>query len=284
MEIHQLRYAVAVAETGSFTAAAEAVNVSQSGVSTQVQKLERELGVALFDRSGRRVVLTADGERMLPAIRASLRALGEIRTTAADLRGLLLGSLRVGTVSGLTWPRLFDALGELHSAHPGLEVRLHEDTSEDLVSALRHGELDIAVVAWAQHPPAGLETTTLFDDPLVAVVAPDHPWASRRRIRPAELDMVDVISLPRGTGDRAALAQLRPGLEPRWEVSTPWFIERLAARGLGVGVVSDATRRRWDEVRAIPVNAPDVRSRLGIAWRPSPSRAAEALRSLLVAP
>lgn len=284
MDIHQLRYAVAVAETGSFTAAAEAVNVSQSGVSTQVQKLERELGVALFDRSGRRVVLTADGERMLPAIRASLRALGEIRTTAADLRGLLLGSLRVGTVSGLTWPRLFDALGELHSAHPGLEVRLHEDTSEGLVSALRHGELDIAVIAWAQHPPAGLETTTLFDDPLVAVVAPDHPWASRRSIRPAELDMVDVISLPRGTGDRAALAQLRPGLEPRWEVSTPWFIERLAARGLGVGVVSDATRRRWDEVRAIPVNAPDVRSRLGIAWRPSPSRAAEALRALLVAP
>jgi len=284
MEIHQLRYAVAVAETGSFTAAAEAVNVSQSGVSTQVQKLERELGVALFDRGARRVTLTADGERMLPAIRESLRTLGEIRTTAADLRGLLLGSLRVGTVSGLTWPRLFDALGELHRAHPGLEVRLHEDTSEGLVSALRHGELDIAVVAWAQHPPAGLETATLFDDPLVAVVAADHPWASRRSIRPAELDMVDVISLPRGTGDRAALAQLRPGLEPRWEVSTPWFIERLAARGLGVGVVSDATRRRWEEVRAVPVDAPDVRSRLGIAWRPSPSRAAEALRALLVAP
>ncbi|OJU41005.1 MAG: LysR family transcriptional regulator [Microbacterium sp. 69-10] len=284
MEIHQLRYAVAVADTGSFTAAAEAVKVSQSGVSTQVQKLERELGVALFDRSGRRVILTADGERMLPAIRESLRALSEIRTTAADLRGLLLGSLRVGTVSGLTWPRLFDALGELHEAHPGLEVRLHEDTSEGLVSALRHGELDIAVVAWAQHPPAALETITLFDDPLVAVVARDHPWASRRSIRPAELDMVDVISLPLGTGDRAALAQLRPGLEPRWEVSTPWFIERLAARGLGVGVVSDATRRRWDEVRAIPVDAPDVRSRLGIAWRPSPSRAAEALRALLVAP
>ncbi|MDT0156297.1 LysR family transcriptional regulator [Microbacterium sp. ARD32] len=283
MEIHQLRYAVAVADTGSFTAAAEAVNVSQSGVSTQVQKLERELGVALFDRTGRRVSLAADGERMLPALRASLRALDEVRSTAADLRGLLLGSLRVGTVSGLTWPRLFDALGELHTAHPGLEMRLHEDTSENLVTALRHGELDIAVVAWAQHPPSGLETVTLFDDPLVAVVAPDHPWASRRGIRPAELSKVDVIALPPGTGDRAALEQLRPGLEPRWEVSTPWFIERLAARGLGVGVVSDATRRRWDEVKAVPVDAPEVRSRLGIAWRPSPTRAAQALRALLVA-
>jgi DNA-binding transcriptional LysR family regulator len=284
MEIHQLRYVLAVADTGSFTAAAEAVNVSQSGVSTQVQKLERELGVALFDRSGRRVTLTADGKRMLPAIRESVRALGEIRATAADLRGLLLGSLRVGTVSGLTWPRLFDALGELHTAHPGLEIRLHEETSENLVGALRHGELDIAVVAWAQHPPSGLETVTLFDDPLVAVVAPAHPWAARRSIRPSELDLVDVIALPPGTGDRAALAQLRPGLEPRWEVSTPWFIELLASRGLGVGVVSDATRRRWDEVRAVPVEAADVRSRLGVAWRPTPTRAAQALRALLVEP
>lgn len=284
MEIHQLRYVIAVADTGSFTAAAEAVNVSQSGVSTQVQKLERELGVALFDRGGRRVTPTVDGERMLPTIREALRTLGEIRTTAADLRGLLLGALRVGTVSGLTWPRLFDALGELHTAHPGLEIRLHEDTSDNLVGALRRGELDIAVVAWAQHPPADLESVTLFDDPLVAVVAPDHPWASRRSIRPAELDTVDVIALPPGTGDRAALRQLRPELEPRWEVSTPWFIERLAARGLGVGVVSDATRLRWDEVRAIPVDAADVRSRLGIVWRSSPTRAAQALRALLVVP
>lgn len=281
MEIHQLRYAVAVADSGSFTAAAEAVKVSQSGVSAQVQKLERTLGVALFDRTARRVSLTADGERLLPMLRAALRALDEIGATAADLRGLLLGSLRVGTVSGLTWPLLFDALGELHVTHPGLEIRLHEGTSEHLADRLRRGELDIAVVAWAQHPPAGLETVTLFDDPLVAVVAPDHPWASRRGIRPAELDGVDVIALLHGTGDRAALTQLRPGLAPRWEVSTPWFIERLAARGLGVGVVSDATRRRWDEVVAIPVDAPDVRSRLGIAWRPSPTRAAQALQRLL---
>lgn len=284
MEIHQLRYATAVADTGSFTAAAEAVNVSQSGVSTQVQKLERELGVTLFDRSGRRVSLTADGERMLPAVRDALRALDGIRTTADDLRGLLRGTLRVGTVSGLTWPRLFDALGDLRTTHPGLEIRLHENTSEHLADALRHGKLDIAVIAWAQHPPARLETVTLFDDPLVAVVSPDHPWASRRSIRPEELDLVDVITLPVGTGDRAALRQLRPELEPRWEVSTPWFIERLAARGLGVGVVSDATRRRWDQVRAIPVDAAEVRSRLGVAWPASPTRAALALRTLLAAP
>lgn len=282
MEIHQLRYVAAVADTGSFTAAAEAVRVSQSGVSTQVQKLERELGVALFDRGSRRVALTPDGERMLPVIRAALQALGEVSSTADDLRGLLVGSLRVGAVSGITWPRLFDALGEVHTAHPGLDIRLREGSSGELIEQVRRGECDLAVVAWAQHPPAGLETVTVFDDPLVAVVAPDHPWASRCSIRPDELRGVDLITLSEGTGDRAALAQLLPGAEPRWEASTPWFVERLAARGLGIGVVSEATRRRWDSVVAVPIDAPGIRSRLGIAWRPAPTRAARALIDLLL--
>ncbi|MGO2050649.1 MAG: LysR family transcriptional regulator, partial [Microbacterium sp.] len=69
MELHQLRYVLAVVDTGSFTAASIAVNVSQSGVSTQVQKLERELGVSLFDRSSRRVTLSPDGERLVPSFR-----------------------------------------------------------------------------------------------------------------------------------------------------------------------------------------------------------------------
>lgn len=281
MELHQLRYAVAVADTGSFTAAADAVRVSQSGVSTQVQKLERELGVTLFDRSARRVSLTADGELMLPAIRSALQAVSQVPATADDLRGLLQGTLRIGVVSGVTWPRLFDALGDVHAAHPGLDIRLREGTSEQLIAQLRRGECDIAVVAWAQHPPTGLESETIFDDPLVAVVAPDHAWATRTSIRPAELTGVDIITLPTGTGDRSAFAELLPDATPRWEVATPWFVERLAARGFGVGVVSDATRRRWTTVRAVPIAAPEVRSRLGIVWPHSPTRAAAAMRAAL---
>ncbi|WP_295010579.1 LysR family transcriptional regulator [uncultured Microbacterium sp.] len=285
MELHQLRYALAVVETGSFTAAAAAVRVSQSGVSTQVQKLERELGVALFDRSARRIALTGDGERLLPVIRAAVEAVGEIGATAADLRGLILGSLRVGTVSGLTWPVFYDALAALSAAHPGIDLRLKEDTSARLSEAVRHGDLDLALLAWAAEPPEGLVATTIFDDPLVAVVAPAHPWAARRAIRPAELIGMDLIALPEGTGDRAALDALlsgRPGARaPRWEVATPSVVERLAVRGLGVGVVSAATCRRWEGIRAIPVDAPAARSRLGVVHRGRPSRAALALLGLL---
>lgn len=285
MELHQVRYVLAVVDTGSFTAAAEAVHVSQSGVSAQVQKLERELGVALFDRSARRATLTDDGERLLPVLRAALEAIGEISATAADLRGLLLGSLRVGTVFGLTWPAFYDALAEIAAAHPGLELRLREDTSSRLSHAVRRGELDIALVAWAERPPDGLEAFAIFDDPLVAVVSPSHPWAARRAIRPRELTGMDLIALPEGTGDRAALDTLLapfPGAsEPRWEVSTPAVVEKLAVRGLGVGVVSAATCRRWTDIRAVPIDAPAVRSRLGAVWRPGPTRAARALLALL---
>ncbi|OZB81821.1 LysR family transcriptional regulator [Microbacterium sp. 13-71-7] len=285
MELHQLRYVLAVVETGSFTAAAERVRVSQSGVSTQVQKLERELGVALFDRTSRRVALTQEGERLMPAIRAALEAIGEIGATAADLRGLLLGSLRVGTVFGLTWPRFYDALAEISAAHPGLELRLREDTSAQLVGAVRRGEIDLALVAWAEHAPDGLGSVVVFDDPMVAVVAPSHPWAARRRISPDELVGMDLIALPEGTGDRAALDALlsgRPGAgAPHWEVSTPSAVEKLAVRGLGVGVVSAATCRRWEGIRAIPIDAPEVRSRLGVVWRATPTRAARALLELL---
>ena len=285
MELHQLRYILAVVETGSFTAAAERVRVSQSGVSTQVQKLERELGVALFDRTSRRVALTQEGERLMPAIRAALEAIGEIGATAADLRGLLLGSLRVGTVFGLTWPRFYDALAEISAAHPGLELRLREDTSARLIDAVRRGEIDLALAAWAEQPPADLASAVVFDDPMVAVVSPSHPWAARRAIRPAELVGMDLIALPEGTGDRAALDALlsgRPGAgAPHWEVSTPSAVEKLAVRGLGVGVVSAATCRRWEGIRAIPIDAADVRSRLGVVWRANPTRAARALRELL---
>jgi len=285
MELHQLRYFLAVVDTGSFTAAAAAVRVSQSGISTQVQKLERELGVALFDRTARRAALTADGERLLPVARDALAAVRRVRATADDLRGLIVGSLRVGTVSGLAWPPLFDALASLHAAHPGLDIRLHEGTSEELIESVVRGESDVAVAAWTTAPPEGLETRVVFDDALVAVVSADHPWASRRSIRPSELRDADLVALAEGTGARAALDRLLSAhggpKRPRWEVSTPAFVEMLAVRGLGVGIVSETTCAGWREVRTLRIDAPDARSRLGIAWRGSPGHAARALLAAL---
>lgn len=281
MELHQLRYFLAVVDEGSFSAAAQAVRISQSGVSTQIQKLERELGVSLIDRSPRRVTLTPAGRALLPAIRSVLTAVAQVGATAHDLRGLVVGSLRIGTVTGLAWPRLVDALAALHTRHPGVDLRLHEGNSDDLVAGVRDGRLDIAVAGWAGEPPPGLPSRIVIDDALVAIVAPGHRWADRAAVDPGELGVVDLIALPAGTGARTALdavlARAGAAADPRWEVSAPATVRMLAARDLGVGVLSATTCAGWDDVVALPIDDPLARSRFGLLWSARPGRAARAL-------
>lgn len=281
MELHQLRYFLAVVDEGTFTAAAHAVRVSQSGISTQLQKLERELGVALVDRSTRRVALTPAGARLVPYARAALAAVAEVGAAADDIRGLVTGPLRIGTVSGLLWPPLFDAISDIHAAHPGVDLRLREGTSDDLISGVQDGSIDVAVAAWADAAPEDVATAVIVDDPLVAVVADRHPWRARSSIEPRELDRTDLIVLPAGTGARQALDGVlgRVGSRriPRWEAATPAFIQMLASRGVGVGVVSATTARGWTGITVIPIADPEARSRLGVVWRESPDHATRAL-------
>jgi DNA-binding transcriptional LysR family regulator len=281
MELHQLRYFLAVVDEGSFTAAAASVTISQSGVSTQIQKLERELGISLIDRSARRVVLTPAGARLVPYARTAVAAVDDVAGAANDIRGLVVGALRVATVTGLVWPPLFDALAAIHRQHPGIDIRLQEGTSDDLVMLVRDGRTDVAVAAWSDSEPEGVQLSVVYDDELVAVVGHGHPWTARSSVRPAELAHTDLIALPRGTGARAALDALlaRAGatVDPRWEVASPAYVELLATRGLGVGMVSGTTARDWSDVVSLPIDDPDARSRLGIVWRHHPSHAAQAL-------
>lgn len=286
MELHQLRYFLAVVDEGTFTAAADAVRISQSGVSTQIQKLERELGVALLDRSARQVTLTPAGVRLVPYARSAVAAVDAVTGAANDLRGLVVGSLRVGTVTGPVFSRLFDALATLHAEHPGLDLGLEEGASDNLIAQVRAGTLDVAIAAWSNAAPEGVEVSVIVDDELVAVVGHGHPWAARQRIRPAELARADLIALPRGTGARAALdgltARLGTTTTPRWEVATPAYVELLAARGLGVGIVSATTAADWEDVISLRIADKEARSQLGIVWSTRPSHAAQALVGQLV--
>jgi len=172
-----------------------------------------------------------------------------------------------------------DAIADLHAAHPGVELRLREGTSEELLTQVRRGALDVAIAAWSDEEPTGLENVVVFDDALVAVVCTEHPWASRSRIHPAELATADLIALVPGTGSREALdgtmRRIGRAVVPRWEVSAPSFVELLAQRGLGVGIVSETTASTW-KLRRVPIADPDARSRLGIVWRSAASPAARA--------
>lgn len=286
MELHQLRYLVSVVDEGGFTAAAAALHISQSGVSTQVHKLERELGVTVLDRSARRVALTPAGRRILPSARAVLAAVEDVRGTAEAIRGLVTGTVRVATVTGLVWPPLFDAMARVHAEHPGIDLRLQEGNSADLLAGLRSGALDVAIAAWAGEPPDGVGSSVLIEDSLVAVVAEGHPWGEAARVSASEVAAADVVALPHGTGARAALdawldAAGVPRVTPRWEVSTPASVHMLASRGIGVGIVSAATAEGWEGTTSVPLAGPAAHSTLGIVWRESPSHAARALLAAL---
>src|SRR6185437_16949838 len=188
MEFHQLRYAVAVADSGSFTAAAATLHVSQSGVSAQVGRLEQELGVQLFERSARRVTITPAGADLLDRMRTTLATLDDVRSVADEVLGLLRGSVRLGAVAGLGWPAFLDAIEQVHDAHPQLALSLREGNSAALQSEVLAGRLDVAIVSWVDKPLPGLRWFVAVEERLAAAIGNnDHQWGTRASVAPAEL-------------------------------------------------------------------------------------------------
>jgi DNA-binding transcriptional LysR family regulator len=245
MEIRQLEYFIAVAEEASFTRAAERVHISQSGVSAQIQQLERGLGATLIDRSGRTATLTAAGAAALERARAVLASVAAVRQAVDEVNEVVRGRLVVGMVTACTVTPLFDALAAFHGAHPGVEVSLIEDNSDQLVERVRSGAMDLALIGAGGTTPAGLEALTIISERLVAAVPAGHPLASRRRVTLAAVSAHSIVCLPRGTGIRAVFDQAcsAQGITPdiALQASAPAAVADLAIRGLGVAILSETT-------------------------------------------
>lgn len=286
MEVHQLRYALAVADTGSFTAAAAALHVSQSGVSAQVGRLEHELGVRLFDRSGRRVTVTAAGADLLDRMRAAIAALADVRSVADEVLGLVRGAVRLGSVAGLGWPAFLDALESVHKEHPGLELSLREGNSALLQKDVLQGRLDLAIVSWVDEPLTGLRWFAAVEERVAAAVSTQHEWARRDSISPTDLLDVAVVSLPAGSGMRGAYETMmrREGLPApvTWEVTLPATARALAGRGLGAAVLTTSHADVPDNLVYVPIDSAHARSELGVVWRSSGTMTA-ATRTVLAA-
>ncbi|MGW2489038.1 LysR substrate-binding domain-containing protein [Streptomyces sp. NPDC001606] len=184
MELRQLSYFVAVAEELHFGRAAEKLHIVQSAVSQQIQRLERELGAALFDRSPRRVRLTEAGERLLPEARTVLAAAEKARAAVAAPAGL-----RLGTSTGLG-THLDRVLAGFAERAPDVAVDLFSLPVAERLARVADGRLDAAFVRAAE-PPPGVRVLPLWPDPLVAALPAAHPLAAR-----AEIDLADLADLP----------------------------------------------------------------------------------------
>ncbi|SDM39085.1 LysR family transcriptional regulator [Allokutzneria albata] len=173
MEVRQLRYFVAVAEREHFGRAAEALRIVQPAVSKQVARLERELGLTLFDRSHRRVRLTPDGQAFLVHARRALRGIDRAAAAAAEIAAGNTGLLRVGS-SIVFSPRIEAALAAVRDAHPGITLQVTSSASTtDQLAALAANDLDAAFVAAPPDTP-GVRIHHLWDEPLLATVPADH--------------------------------------------------------------------------------------------------------------
>jgi DNA-binding transcriptional LysR family regulator len=185
MELRQLRYFVTVADYGHFGRAAEALHIVQPAVSQQVARLERELGIELFDRSRRQVTLTPDGQAFLPHARRVLDASGQAARAAAGLAAGQTGLLRVGS-SDVLGPRLQQILAAFRRRRPAAAVELVPAPTPVKLAAVSAGELDAAFVR-AAPPAAGITVEPLWDEPLYAAVP--------ARLAPADGTPADLAAL-----------------------------------------------------------------------------------------
>ncbi len=243
MELHQLSYFVAVAEMGSFTRAAEREGVTQPTLSEQILRLESEkhgIGRRLFDRLGRKVVLTEAGQVLLGHAQAILAAVGEADRAVRDSgEG---GLLRVGAIPTVAPFMLPPAVSRFRKEHPAVQLHLKEDLTERLLADLLAGELDIGLMALPVRDDR-LHVEKLFSEPLVMALPPKH-----RLVKKSEVKLGDVVDEPfillddvHCFGDQVLSFCHRGGLEPHVVCRGEQIVTLLAmvAAGQGVSVVPE---------------------------------------------
>jgi DNA-binding transcriptional LysR family regulator len=192
MELRHLRYFVAIAEEQSFTRAAERLWVAQPGLSTQIRRLEEELGIKLFERHARGVDLTDAGEVFLGRARAALAAADDARALGSDLASGLVGAIRLGIATGLGCELVPALLDDFARAHPDVELTVVESFGGTLLRDLRDGRLD-AMVAPSVFASPELQRTQLTSEPVVVLAGAPHRLGRPGPIGADELDGEQVV-------------------------------------------------------------------------------------------
>ena len=241
MEIRQLKAFVAIAEARTFTAAAHRIHYTQAALSMQIKQLEKEVGVPLFTRMPRRVVLTEAGERLLERAHHILREHDAALAELAELAGAKHGRLRVGSASGMvSSDSLPLILKRLRKSHPNADVSVASGTSEELVKKILGGEIDTAFVSLPVEA-RNVETELLSRDQLVAIASPRHALAGQKVVSAFALAGEKLILGEQGGNTRRLIDEFfsEAGLKPTvaMELSRQQAIKNMVAADMGIGIV-----------------------------------------------
>jgi LysR family hydrogen peroxide-inducible transcriptional activator len=240
MEIHQLRYFVAVAEEGSFSHAAEREHVSQPSLSQQIHKLEAELNQQLFDRLPRATVLTDAGRSLLVYARQVLTAIADARRSVAALEQEVAGGLAVGAIPSIALYVLPRLIREFQQRYPKVTFELFEDTTDKLAQRLENGTLDVVLASSGDEPPM-LERHSLGEEPLLMLLPQKHRLARKKSIKWSDLAtekfllLHEVHSLAKKVRQLLAANRLNP--EVVLQGAQLVTIASMVAAGLGVTVI-----------------------------------------------
>jgi LysR family transcriptional regulator, cyn operon transcriptional activator len=195
LEIRHLRYFLAVAEAGSFTRAADRLGLSQPSVSQQMRDLEAALRVPLFQRRGRRILLTPPGLIFQEHARAILHQLETFLQELNSEPGQLRGALRLGVIPVLNVALVPHLIGLFGANHPGISVTVEEISSTEIETGLEEGRMDVGLGFVTRHSP-NLRYERLCQDKFAVIVSEIHPWAKRRVIPFADLHQERLVQLP----------------------------------------------------------------------------------------
>jgi len=274
VQLHQLRYVLAVADHGSFSKAAEELFLSQPSLSVQVRKLERELGVQLFDRLSRRVVVTGAGEAFLEHVKPALAHLDQAQMCALDEHQLRTGRVAVGALPSVAARMLPSILADFQVQYPGVDVRLIEHNHPaEFERMVADGELDIAVVRMPR-TRADLAVRLLVREPIVALLSAHHSAADAESLACKDLAGERFVAMESGSGLRELfdLTCQRAGFSPDVAVETTQLatLWGMVESGVGVALVPRLASTGASApagMRVLPLSDQEVHRELVAVWR-----------------
>jgi DNA-binding transcriptional LysR family regulator len=247
LDLSQLRVFHAVCEARSFTRAAEAVHLTQPGVSKHIRQVEEYFGVPMFDRLGKKIALTEAGEILFEATREIMHSVATAEQRIADLQGMHGGRLALGASFPIGVYVLPAKLAAYRKAHPGVEVTLEISLSGRTAAKVLANKLDIGLVTHDVSDPR-LVAKTFQVDELMAIAPIGHPWAKKRSVRPQDLVGETVILAASGAGKRAVLEERLKEKEivltKVYEFGNLEGVKRAVEAGLGVSIQVRSTVER----------------------------------------
>ncbi|MBI2913269.1 MAG: LysR family transcriptional regulator [Chloroflexi bacterium] len=273
MDFGQVEAFVHVAARRSFSRAAEVLQLTQPSITARIQSLERELGEEMFERGGRGVRLTDAGLAFLPYAERILQTLQEGRDAVDEVRNVQLGSLRLGsalTISTYVLPRILHIFRQRYA---GLDVIIRTGRSEQVLNMLLSDEVQVGLVRSLSHPE--VDTVHLYDDEIVLVAYPEHPFAGTRSATVEEAAAQPIILFDRGSSYYGLIHNFfrQAGVVPNvaMELDSLEATKRMVEQGLGIALVPNVTIERELEagtlVKVDLVDAEVIRRPISLIYR-----------------